>query len=247
MKRIGSVLHLMVAAVFVICGVAFAMHPDPRIISDAARLAAPMMPSALPTGIAIPQLYLNPDNLLMWMLLIAIWLMVILDAVGQWIDPSDAEQVRAGRLRVWPMLLGALVLGAAWPSLTEHPAVLTVASITGAVAATIGARRATGRHRPMIGFFAGWATALASAALAQLAAEQFDLSAQAVSALAILPAAAFGMAAQSWIGRSVGYSAALIWAFCGLAISTMGSDPMIALAAIIGISAMATVLIRAAS
>ena len=44
-----------------------------------------------------------------------------------------------------------------------------------------------------------------------------------------------------------GYSVALIWAFCGLAISTMGSDPMIALAAIIGISAMATVLIRAAS
>ena len=50
-----------------------------------------------------------------------------------------------------------------------------------------------------------------------------------------------------WIGPSVGYSVALIWAFCGLALSTMGSDPMIALAAIIGISAMATVLIRAAS
>ena len=124
---------------------------------------------------------------------------------------------------------------------------LTLASVAGAVAATVGARRAAGRHRPAIGFLAGWATALASAALAELTAVQFGLSAQVVSAVAILPAAALGMAAQMWIGPSVGYSVALIWAFCGLAISTMGSDPMIALAAIIGISAMATVLIRAAS
>ena len=247
MTRIGSVLHLVVAAIFVICGVAFAMMPDPRIISDAARLAAPLLPPVAPTSIAIPHLYLNPDNLLMWLLLIAVWTMVMLDAVGQWIDPSDDEPIRAGRPRVWPVVMGALVLGAAWPSLIDHPAVLTLATVVGAVAATVGARRAAGRHRPAIGFLAGWATALASAALAELASERFGLSAQAVSAVAILPAAAFGTAAQMWIGPSVGYSVALIWAFCGLALSTMGSDPMIALAAIIGISAMATVLIRAAS
>ena len=70
---------------------------------------------------------------------------------------------------------------------------------------------------------------------------------QALAALAILPGAAIGMAAQLWIGPSIGYSAALIWAFCGLAVTTMGSDPMIALAAILGISGMAAVLVRAAS
>lgn len=247
MTRIGSVLHLVVAAIFVICGVIFAMQPDARIITDAARLAAPLLPPVAPTSIAIPHLYLNPDNLLMWMLLIAVWMMVMLDAVGQWIDPSDDEPIRAGRPRVWPMLLGALVLASVWPLLIDNSGVLTLASVAGAVAATVGARRAAGRHRPAIGFLAGWATALASAALAELTAVQFGLSAQVVSAVAILPAAALGMAAQMWIGPSVGYSVALIWAFCGLAISTMGSDPMIALAAIIGISAMATVLIRAAS
>lgn len=240
-------MHLVVAAIFVICGVIFAMQPDARIITDAARLAAPLLPPVAPTSIAIPHLYLNPDNLLMWMLLIAVWMMVMLDAVGQWIDPSDDEPIRAGRPRVWPMLLGALVLASVWPLLIDNPGVLTLTSVAGAVAATVGARRAAGRHRPAIGFLAGWATALASAALAELTAVQFGLSAQVVSAVAILPAAAFGMAAQMWIGPSVGYSVALIWAFCGLAISTMGSDPMIALAAIIGISAMATVLIRAAS
>lgn len=240
-------MHLVVAAIFVICGVIFAMQPDARIITDAARLAAPLLPPVAPTSIAIPHLYLNPDNLLMWMLLIAVWMMVMLDAVGQWIDPSDDEPIRAGRPRVWPMLLGALVLASVWPLLIDNSGVLTLASVAGAVAATVGARRAAGRHRPAIGFLAGWATALASAALAELTAVQFGLSAQVVSAVAILPAAALGMAAQMWIGPSVGYSVALIWAFCGLAISTMGSDPMIALAAIIGISAMATVLIRAAS
>ena len=170
------------------------------------------------------------------------------DVVHTWDTvPGMLGPIRAGRPRVWPVVMGALVMGAAWPSLIDHPAVLTLATVAGAVAATVGARRAAGRHRPAIGFLAGWATALASAALAELASERFGLSAQAVSAEAILPAAAFGTAAQMWIGPSVGYSVALIWAFCGLALSTMGSDPMIALAAIIGISAMATVLIRAAS
>src|SRR5690606_1994093 len=129
----GSVLHLLVVAIFVICGVAFAMLPDPRIISDAARLAAPLLPAVAPTSIAIPQLYLNPDNLLMWALLIAVWMMVMLDAVGQWIDPSDDRQVGGGQPRVWPVLLIGLLLGSALPFLIDNPAVLTLASVACAV------------------------------------------------------------------------------------------------------------------
>ena len=117
-------MHLVVAAIFVICGVIFAMQPDARIITDAARLAAPLLPPVAPTSIAIPHLYLNPDNLLMWMLLIAVWMMVMLDAVGQWIDPSDDEPIRAGRPRVWPMLLGALVLASVWPLLIDRKSVV---------------------------------------------------------------------------------------------------------------------------
>lgn len=153
-----------------------------------------------------------------------------------------------GRDRIW-LLFSASLLGAAlWPWMFDkHPGWLTVGTAVTAAAAIAAARRAAGRQRPAVGFFAGWATAVFSAALAAFVAVRLDMPIQALAALAILPGAAIGMAAQLWIGPSIGYSAALIWALCGLAVSTMGGDPIIALAAILGISGMATVLVRAAS
>lgn len=223
------------AAFFVIVGMAYALW-----------IARPAL-LAQDGALSIPTLYLDPGNPLMWALLIAVWLMIVLDGAGQWIDPSDDEPIRQGRPRVWPVLTLALLSAGVWPLVLDRPLVLTVVTGLSAVCATIGTRRAAGRHRPAIGFFAGWATAMASAAIAGLAAERLGLSVQAISALAILPAAAVGIFAQSWVGPSIGYSAALIWAFCALAITTMGTDPVVALAAILGISAMATVLVRAAS
>lgn len=247
MTRIGSVLHLVATAIFVISGLMFALLAKDTVITDAARLAAPILPLSPPTSVSIPRLYLNPDNLLMWMLLIAVWLMVLLDAVGQWIDPSEKEPDRMRGTRAFPMTRMGLLLAASLPLLIDRPLFLMLATVACAIVATIGARNHSGHNRPAIGFFAGWATALASASLAQFASNRFGLPLQAISAMAILPAAAFGMVAQMWIGSSVGYSIALIWAFCGLAISTMGANPVIAMAAILGISAMATVLVRAAS
>ncbi|WP_411838500.1 hypothetical protein [Paracoccus sp. ME4] len=235
------------AAIFVICCTLFAWLTETTVQLDAARLAAPLLPVAPPDRTAIPVLYLDPDNVVMWTLMVAICAMVLLDAVGQWIDDTDREPVRTGRRRVWPFITAAALLAATWPALITLPLLLTAVTTASAVLATVGARHAAGRHRPAIGFFAGWATALASSALAEMSVQLLSLPQIAVPAVAILPAAALGMAAQMWIGTSIGYSVALIWAFCGLAISTMGTDPMIALVAIIGISAMAAVLIRAAS
>lgn len=235
------------AAIFVISCTLFAWLTESPGQLDAARLAGPLLPVAPPDRTAIPLLYLDPDNVVMWTLMIAICALVLLDAVGQWIDNSDSEPVRLGRRRVWPFSTAAVLLAAGWPALVDLPVPLTALTIASAVLATVGARHAAGRHRPAIGFFAGWATALSSAALAELSVRLLDVPQIAVPAVAILPAAALGMVAQMWIGTSIGYSVALIWAFCGLAISTMGTDPMIALVAIIGISAMAAVLIRAAS
>lgn len=247
MTRNGSLLHLVTAAIFVIAGLRHALFAPRAVVTDSAHLAGPLLPLPVAPQVPIPSFYLDPDNPLMWALLIAIWAMVLLDAVGQWIDPTDSKALRDGRPRVWPLIVVAVGGAALWPGLSGHPAVLTVIAGTGAGLMIVGARRAAGRHRPAIGFFAGWATAVASAALAQLASTQLGLPGHVIPVIAILPAAAVGMAAQLWIGPSIGYSAALIWAFCGLAISTMGTDPMIALAAILGISAMASVLVRAAS
>lgn len=237
------------SVIFVIAGIAHAFWGGDPVLPDLAgslgALPLPLQPVSLVPS--IPQIYLDPGNPIMWALLGTIWLMVVLDGIGQFLDPSDSPTTRAGRPRVWPLTIAALVCAAAWPLMLDRPLLLSLATGVSAFCATLGARHAAGRHRPAVGFFAGWATALTSAALAALASDRFGLPIQAVSALAILPAAIIGMAAQSWIGPSIGYSTALIWAFCGLAVSTMGSDPMIALAAILGITAMASVLVRAAS
>lgn len=254
MVRVGNLVQTAATAIFVIAGLRFAARPHPPALDElaSARLMGPLLPpppQIQTAGAAtIPQLYLDPVNAMMWSLLAAVLIMVLLDAAGQWIDYSDSATLRGGRARIWPLFSAALVSAALWPWLfTEHAGWLTIGTAITAMAAVAAARRGAGRQRPAIGFFAGWATAVFSAALAGFAAARLALPVQTLAALAILPGAAIGMAAQLWIGPSIGYSAALIWAFCGLAVSTMGSDPIIALAAILGISGMATVLVRAAS
>ncbi|QBX33719.1 hypothetical protein E4191_02530 [Paracoccus liaowanqingii] len=244
MTRLGTLLQISASVIFVIAGIAYAYGGADPLVAPSDPLIGPALPSVV---LSIPQIYLNPGNPLMWALLVTVWMMVLLDAVGQWLDPSDEPLSRAGRPRVWPLTTTAMLCAAAWPLMLDRPLLLTAATAISAICATVGARRAAGRHRPAVGFLAGWATAMTSAALAGLISDRFGLPLQAISALAILPGAAVGMAAQIWIGPSIGYSAALIWAFCALTVTTMGSDPMIALAAILGISAMAAVLVRAAS
>lgn len=248
MTRLGTLLQISASAIFVTAGLVYACCAADPLTHQTDDLIGPVLPHGWPSVVlSIPQIYLNPGNPLMWALLVTVWMMVLLDATGQWLDPSDEPQLRADRPRVWPLTTAAMLCAAAWPLMVDQPLLLTAATAVSALCATVGARRAAGRHRPAVGFFAGWATAMTSAALAGLVSARFGLPLQAISALAILPGAAVGMAAQVWIGPSIGYSAALIWAFCALTVTTMGSDPMIALAAILGISAMAAVLVRAAS
>ena len=247
MTRIGSLLHLGSAVTFVVSGVTLALWGRSVAAVEAVQMSGPLLALPVPAQIAVSERYLVPDNPLMWALLVTVWVMVLLDAVGQVIDPSDAEPVRAGQARIWTMAVPALIVTTLSLRLTDRPLAMSALAILAAVLAVIGARRSIGRHRPALGFLAGWTTALASAALAQTASSLLGLPLHLDSAMAILPAAVMGMVAQVWIGPGVAYSAALIWAFCALAISTMGTDPLMALAAILGISAMATVLVRAAS
>lgn len=245
-------MHAVAAAGFVAAGIGFAFSSDlsPQVIRDSAQHFGPLQPNGGQIGrlgaIAISRLYLQPINFLMWSLLAAVWITVALDVVGQWIDPT--EQRRSAGPRVRKLVLVALVAAAAAPWLFPRaPLGLAAMMALASGSAVIAAHRAAGRQRPAIGFLAGWLTAVTSAAMAALVGTQFEMPMEWVAALAILPATAFGMAAQMWIGQSIGYSAALIWAFCALAITTMSSDPTIALAAILGIAGMASVLVRAAS
>lgn len=254
MARTGIIFHGLAAATFVGAGMLTAFETPPPTVpalvidlgSSVGLLTAPQI--ALSDGARLASAYLTPDTPLMWSLLLAVWLMVVLDAIGQCIDSSEARNRATRHPGIWTFYAAALFVaaGVIW-FLRDSPAGLSAGLALATAAAIMASRRAAGRQRPAVGFVAGWLTAVMSAALAVAASSHLSMPLPAVAAIAILPAAVIGMAAQIWIGPSIGYSAALIWAFCGLAVSAMGTDPMIALAAIVGIAGMAIVLVRAAS
>lgn len=266
MSRLGNLIHLILSAAFVLSGVGFVLSAQdmPRLASldppDAAMLSlAPVSDAPLPgaaiEGLSLPQIFLDPNNLVMWALLLSIWAALMLDALGEWLEvdqttgPHPRQPLRqtAGPDVRWPLAAG-LAFGTIWPWLID--AAQLVAAVGAALAAAalyLATVRAAGLRRPAIGFLAGWSLCLATVMLASQVGNWLDMSLAQAAILAILPAAGFGIAGQLRLGRRIGFSVALIWAFCGLALTTMGVSPMTAIAAILGIAAMATVLIRAAS
>lgn len=251
MDRLGHLSHMIAVSGFVASGIAMALRPRPLPGPDAFDMSGELWLSLdldslkqhIPT--ALQNFYIRPDNPLMWALLVTLWVLLLLDAVGQWRDPSDAE---AARLAVWPPLTLALVAGALWPWLADISSLATgLAALVMVSAGLIAALRAGPQHRPSVGFFAGWSTASGCAVLAGMATEPLGMGLSETAIIATLPAAALGMATQIRLGRSFAYSAAMVWTFSALAISTISVQPMTAIAAVLGISAMAAVLIRAAS
>ncbi|WEF24071.1 hypothetical protein [Paracoccus sp. S3-43] len=244
----AEILYLGSVTVFVASGLTLATLGRPAI-----QLAAPIRPQTLTDGpldlarvlptVTLPQLYVQPQNLLMWALLVTLWLMLLADAIGQYLAPSDR-----GSPRAWlPLSLG-LIGGAVWPWLVGvHKPLATLGALLMLTAALFGAIRACGQHRPALGFLAGWSLALGTATLATLIGAPLSLTTSQTAILAILPGAVIGMVAQERLDGSLGFSLAMIWAFCAVAVTTMGSSPGVALAAIIGISGMGVVLVRAAT
>ncbi|WP_235755965.1 hypothetical protein [Paracoccus salsus] len=192
---------------------------------------------------SFPQLFVRPENPVMWALLLSLFVLLAMDAAGQWTDPSRSQD-----MQVWWLLSFALLVCSVWPWLMGHADVAaTIGAIAAAMAAIAAAIRTVGQSRPAIGFFAGWLTGLAAATLATLLGTWAALPDGQIAILSILPAAMVGVALQRRLGRAFAYSVAITWGFCGLAVSTMGNTPISALAAILGITAMAAALIRAAS
>ncbi|MAN56596.1 MAG: hypothetical protein ACU0BZ_05150 [Paracoccus sp. (in: a-proteobacteria)] len=257
MKRFGQIIHGSATLLFVGSSFAYAVQSRPAPLlaafqgSDGA-VVLPGVPAASDAAqtLALPQLYMSPENPLMWALLIVLWLSLALDAITQLRESSEdySFAAAAGPNVVWPALSLALLAGAAWPWMVDRqnePVLLGALFMV--LATVIAARRARRSNRPAIGFLAGWSTATGIAALAAILAERLGLTIAQAAVLAILPGVLIGLAAQGRIGPSITYPTALIWAFVALATTTMGSSPMIAMAAIVGVSAMAMVLIEAAS
>lgn len=246
MARMAEILYLGSVTIFVASGAVLATLGRPAV-----QIAAPLLPMSGGDGLSaqilpmatLPQLYVQPQNLLMWGLLIALWSLLLADGITRYLNPAEPDPHSA-----WLPFTLALMVGAVWPWLVGfHKPLATLGALLMLTAALCGAIRARSQRRSVTAFFAGWSIALGSATLATLIGAPLALTTPQTAILAILPGAVIGMVAQERLDGALGFSVAMIWAFCAIALSTMGSSPGVALAAIIGISGMGVVLVRAAT
>ncbi|MBK4214662.1 hypothetical protein JJJ17_01840 [Paracoccus caeni] len=191
----------------------------------------------------LPELFLQPDNAVSWMLLIVLWGLLLLDAADRLLQPEDQRS----RPELLPLCV-ALIVGAIWPWIyrTNVP-VAVLGAILMVTSALAAAMRDASTRRPAVGFFAGWSTGLGLVTATALIAGRLELTIVQAAIAVILLGAAIGIVAQYRLDHRVSYSVAVIWVFCGLAVATMGGSMAVALAAILAISGMSVMLIRAAS
>lgn len=255
MKRAAFLIQLLSVTMFIGSNVALLMLP---LVKGDAELATLAPRAGLALGAELPKmagpvqmvhLYLHPVNLALWALLLALWVLLLLDVIGQWQDPSEPQSMTTLlRPLAWPALCAALLLQSLWPWMIHD--LPWVAAFFGTAAAILSYRAtalARSQGRPAIGFAAGWMLVTASAMVASAIATSLGMTPPQASLLGILLATGAGMSAQIRLGSRVAFSVAVVWGFCALAATTMGFDPMTSIAAILGISGMVAVLIRAAS
>lgn len=248
MARAADILYLGSVTIFIASSLTLATLGRPAVQIVAADFSQGPSRDAFGIGgtvpVAIlPQLYIQPQNPLMWALLLTLWALLLLDGIGQYLEPSDE-----GPYPAWRPLSLALLGGAIWPWLVGvHKPLATLGALLMLTAALSGAIRARGQRRPAPAFLAGWGVALGTGTVATLIGAPLLLTTPQTAILAILPGSVIGMIAQERLQRSLAFSIAIIWAFCAVAITTMASSPGVALAAIIGISGMGVVLVRAAT
>lgn len=246
MARPADLIHLISATAFVSSGAVMATLSRPAPPTPLPIAFEALTYDMVGPGPEIPlpdlvRLYVQPQNAVMWALLVVLWLLVLVDAIGRYLEPGDASRTGA------PLSV-ALLSGAVWPWLQDAS---PLAGAGGALlmlgASLVAAIRAQGQRRPGPGFMAGWSLTLSLGAIAMLISTPLGLSTAQTAVVAMLPSALLGMAAQGRLGRSIAFAVAVIWAFCAVAVTTMGTGSGVALAAIIGTSGMGVALVRAAT
>lgn len=201
----------------------------------------------------------QPSNPVLWALLAAVILAAVLHAAR---PRRGAEPARLPAMQI-----GGLLLAAAWPwVLNPAPlAGLALAAlscgllIAGLIAngqptrdgwrgleedAAAPPARPPGVGDLPMGFIAGWVLMAATSAVGMYVHHHFGLGVERSVLLGLLPAALLGAWGQLAMNRPVSFALALIWAMIGFAAATAGASIVIATACVLGISALAVVLVR---
>lgn len=216
------------------------LHTE-RALMDGAELAF-AAPAGARGGLNLLGLVSQPSNAVLWALLVAVIVATGAHALGRLRRPMPSARERADTI--------GFLLGAAWPWVL-NPAPLTGLALAGlsVLLLTRGIVRHAGgtaqAHGDLpVAFVAGWLLVAASSALGMYLHLRMGMGLESAILAGLLVTALLGARVQLKMDGGASFSLAIIWAMIGFAAATAGTSITIATACVLGISALAVVLVR---
>ncbi len=246
----GAVLFFVISAVvYAVTPLQPIGLPEPVMMTTQAGLL-PMITLSPPLpALGAVDAFLRPHGLPLTLMLITVLLMMLAYLWRCW---RQARQEVAPNINHVPLAL-ALGLAAAWPWVALNWP-LSGRLLCGAMLALallalfVQRRRSSDRIQiAAVAIFAGWATALCFWGLGNFVATIPGLNSSEGAMIGILAIAALTTAVQMRMGRRSAYAVAVIWGLAGIAVLELDSDLKVAMAAILGIAAISTAVVRTTS
>ncbi|MFV0293775.1 MAG: hypothetical protein ACK5II_11425 [Paracoccus sp. (in: a-proteobacteria)] len=215
-------------------------HPEMLIPAPIAALSLGLNPDGL------AEIYLRPEHPAMWLLLGGLWTGQMTFAF-QWIWPRKGQ--RNLNLISSILMISAFAAGAIWPWVAISAPLtgffLCVAMLLALIAAGASALsdNRLARH-PLTGMFTGWATIVTFAAFASFLDISSLISDEIAALAAALLSCTAAIAIQLQIPRNPIYTGTVMFALLATAATMIESNPIIAVIAVLSISALTFLLVR---
>ncbi|QFQ86284.1 hypothetical protein F8A10_01900 [Paracoccus kondratievae] len=254
MSRVGTLLLVLAALVFMASTVFHAMTPAQEGVTLAERgiaLAGLQRLTEQPQQMDLPGLFLQPGGPGMAGLMVVTMVALVYHLARCFVLPGPWRQARRndGGAVQGPLILG-LVLGAIWPWLLPgQPVValvLAAAMLTAFLAAAMRGVRSGDEvlHSSTLGFIAGWGMLISFAVLAGLLRDELGIPQEIAAVITMLIGSVAAVSVQLRLGRRTGFSLALLWGLICLAGATVTTDAVIATMAVISIAIIAVAMVR---
>lgn len=239
-------LETFVVAFFAAGALLVALRPDPVLQRGGSymemleRYTAPNGVGELMSSEDLVGIVQNPVNI--W--LIGLLATVLLSCVGYL-----ALRWWTGFSRPFPVLvLLGLAAGTVWPWVSAAaPAfgvTLALAAPVGVVAGLLTNPKPSEPVDWLLALIAGWLTVGATGATMGLAQVHLNLQSELSALGGLLALSLIGAQVQLWLGSSVTYALAIIWAMLGVAVASLGLSTTVSTACVLGIATMAVVIVR---
>ncbi|MFV0409509.1 MAG: hypothetical protein ACK5LJ_07370 [Paracoccus sp. (in: a-proteobacteria)] len=242
MQRAANLIMCILCLIFVISSLRFSLSDRPETLIPAPIFA--LSQQLDPDGLA--EIFLRPEHPAMWLLLVALWTGLTIFGLSHLLPRRSAPDYN---LTGAPLLGSAFASGAIWPWIAVWAQLTGFLLCVSMLLALIAAGSSTlsdprlARH-PMIGMLTGWATIVTFAAFASFLSMVTPLPDEIMALAAALLSCGATIAIQLRMPKNPTYTGTVMFALLATAATMIESNPMIAVIAVLTISALTFLLVR---